>query len=75
MRFPHGRTPSVGFVLAPCPRIAEAGNDPGFGLKLGKEERVERYDPVKIIAISARSFRDAIERISRQWYYVLALVG
>jgi AraC-like DNA-binding protein len=45
--------------------IAEAANDPGFGLKLGTEERVERYDPVKIAAISARSFRDAIERISR----------
>lgn len=45
--------------------IAEASNDPGFGLKLGTEERVERYDPVKIAAISARSFRDAIERVSR----------
>jgi hypothetical protein len=45
--------------------IAEASNDPGFGLKLGTEERVERYDPVKIVAISARSFRDAIERLSR----------
>src|SRR5207253_3742176 len=45
--------------------IQEASNDPGFGLKLGKEDRVERYDPVKIAAISARSFRDAIERISR----------
>jgi AraC-like DNA-binding protein len=45
--------------------IAEASNDPCFGLKLGTEERVERYDPVKIAAISARSFRDAIERISR----------
>jgi AraC-like DNA-binding protein len=45
--------------------IAEVSNDPGFGLKLGNEERVERYDPVKIAAISARSFRDAIERISR----------
>src|SRR5437660_217938 len=45
--------------------IAEASNDPCFGLKLGSEERVERYDPVKIAAISARSFRDAIERISR----------
>jgi AraC-like DNA-binding protein len=45
--------------------IAEASNDPVFGLKLGTEERVERYDPVKIAAISARSFRDAIERISR----------
>src|SRR5712675_2737638 len=45
--------------------IAEASNDPAFGLKLGTEERVERYDPVKIAAISALSFRDAIERLSR----------
>lgn len=45
--------------------IAEASNDPGVGLKLGTEERVERYDPVKIAAISARSFRDAVERLSR----------
>src|SRR6266480_3127580 len=45
--------------------IAEASNDPAFGLKLGTEERIERYDPVKIAAISARSFRDAIERLSR----------
>lgn len=45
--------------------IAEASNDPGFGLKLGSEERLERYDPIKIAAISARSFRDAIGRISR----------
>src|SRR5215831_13454191 len=45
--------------------ISEASNDPGFGLKLGTEERLERYDPIKIAAISARSFRDAIERISR----------
>ena len=45
--------------------IAEASKDPGFGLKLGTEERLERYDPMKIAAISARSFRDAIERVSR----------
>src|SRR5207237_10012361 len=45
--------------------IAEASNDPGFGLKLGTEERVERYDPVNIAAISARSFRAATERPSR----------
>src|SRR6266478_10026107 len=45
--------------------IAEASNDPAIGLKLGKEERLERYDPVKIAAISARSFRDAVERLSR----------
>jgi AraC-like DNA-binding protein len=45
--------------------IAEAGNDPGVGLKLGTEERVERYDPVRIAAISARSLQDAVERLSR----------
>src|SRR5205814_3090628 len=45
--------------------ITQAGNDPGFGLRLGTEERLERYDPVKIAAISARSFRDAIARITR----------
>jgi hypothetical protein len=28
--------------------IAEASNDPGFGLKLGTEERVERYDPIRL---------------------------
>src|SRR5499425_95502 len=45
--------------------IAEAGNDPASGLKLGTEERVERYDPIKLAALSARSFRDAIERSAR----------
>ena len=28
--------------------IAEANDDPGFGLKLGTEGRVERYDPIKL---------------------------
>src|SRR5262245_22001779 len=45
--------------------IAEASNDPGSGLKLGTEERIERYDPIKLAALSARSFRDAVERSSR----------
>lgn len=45
--------------------MAEASNDPAFGLKLGTEERVERYDPVKLAALSARSFRDAADRLSR----------
>src|SRR5216684_4463886 len=45
--------------------IAEASNDPGFGLKLGTEERIEHYDPIKIAALSARSFGDAVERLSR----------
>lgn len=45
--------------------IAEASNDPAIGLKLGTGERVERYDPAKIAALAARSFRDAIERSAR----------
>jgi AraC-like DNA-binding protein len=45
--------------------IAEASNDPGFGLKLGTEERVERYDPIKIAALCARTFRDAAQRLAR----------
>jgi AraC-like DNA-binding protein len=45
--------------------IAEASDDPAFGLKLGTEERVERYDPIKIAALSARSFRDAVQRVAR----------
>src|SRR3989440_2444420 len=45
--------------------IADASNDPAIGLKLGTEGRVERYDPVKLAALSARSFRDAVERSSR----------
>src|SRR5258708_12818758 len=45
--------------------IAEASNDTGFGLKLGTEERIEHYDPIKIAALSARSFRDAVQRLAR----------
>lgn len=45
--------------------IAGASNDPGVGLKLGTEERIERYDPIKLAALAARSFRDAVERLSR----------
>ena len=52
-------------VLRAYRGIAESNGDPGLGLKLGTEERVERYDPIKIAALSARSFRDAVERLSR----------
>jgi AraC-like DNA-binding protein len=45
--------------------IAEVCNDPGFGLKLGTEPRIERYDPIKLAALSARSFRDAVQRLTR----------
>jgi hypothetical protein len=45
--------------------IAEANNDPGFGLKLGTENRLERYDPIRIAVVSARSFQEALQRMAR----------
>jgi AraC-like DNA-binding protein len=45
--------------------LAEASDDPAIGLKLGTEHRVERYDPVGIAAVSARSLRDALQRLAR----------
>lgn len=45
--------------------IAEAADDPAIGLRLGTEPRVERYDPIAITAVSARSLRDALERLAR----------
>jgi len=45
--------------------IAEVSHDPAIGLRLGTENRVERYDPIAIAAISTRSFRDAVGRIGR----------
>lgn len=45
--------------------IAESSQDPAIGLRLGTEDRVERYDPVAIAAIYARSFRDALQRMAR----------
>ncbi len=45
--------------------LAQASRDPAIGLKLGTEHRVERYDPVVIAAVSARTFRDALQRLAR----------
>ena len=45
--------------------LAEASRDPAIGLKLGAEPRMERYSPTSIIAVSARSFRDALARMAR----------
>jgi AraC-like DNA-binding protein len=45
--------------------IAQASGDPAIGLKLGTEERVERYDPVCIAALYAQSLRDALQRLAR----------
>lgn len=45
--------------------IAELSNDPAIGLRLGTEDRVERYDPIAIAALCTRSFRDALGRMAR----------
>ena len=45
--------------------IAEVTSDPTIGLKLGTEDRMERYDPIAIAAVSTRSLRDAVGRIGR----------
>ena len=45
--------------------LAEASRDPAIGLKLGSEDRVERYDPITLAALSARSLRDALGRLAR----------
>ena len=45
--------------------LAQASPDPAIGLKLGTEPRIERYDAIGIAAVSARSFRDALQRLAR----------
>jgi AraC-like DNA-binding protein len=45
--------------------VADASRDPAIGLELGTEHRIERYDPISILAVSARSLRDALERMAR----------
>ncbi len=45
--------------------IAEVSGDPGIGLKIGSEQRLERYSPAAIAALYTRSFRDAILRLAR----------
>lgn len=44
--------------------LAQASCDAAIGLKLGTD-RVERYDPITIAALSARSLRDALQRLAR----------
>ena len=45
--------------------VQEISGDPGIGLKLGSEERIERYDPIAIAALYTRTFRDALDRMAR----------
>jgi len=45
--------------------VGEISSDPGVGLKLGSEMRLERLDIVSLAALSAASFRDALARAAR----------
>lgn len=45
--------------------IADIAEDPAIGLKLASEERIERWDPIAVAALCARSLRDAVERLGR----------
>jgi AraC-like DNA-binding protein len=45
--------------------IAELSQEPAIGLRLGTEDRTERYDPIAIAALCTRSFRDALQRLAR----------
>ena len=52
-------------MFAPYTAIQEISADPGIGLKLGCEDRPQRYNPVAIAARYSRSFGDALKRIAR----------
>lgn len=45
--------------------VAEVGQDPAIGLKLGSEPRLELFQPTAIAALCSRTFRDAVERMGR----------
>jgi hypothetical protein len=45
--------------------IHEVSADPVIGLRLGSEERIERYDPIAIAARYTRSFGDVLDRMAR----------
>ena len=45
--------------------VGEMSSDPGIGLKLGAEQRLERSHPAAIAVICSRTFGDALERLGR----------
>ncbi|HKW31205.1 MAG TPA: AraC family transcriptional regulator, partial [Verrucomicrobiae bacterium] len=45
--------------------VGEMSSDPGIGLKLGAEQRLERSHPAAIAVICSRNFGDALERLGR----------
>jgi len=56
---------TTGELFALYRGIGQASRDPAIGLELGTEPRVERYSPTAIAAVSARSLRDALQRMAR----------
>jgi AraC-like DNA-binding protein len=45
--------------------LGEMTQDAELGLRLGREMRAERYDPLSIVAYSAATFREALEKMAR----------
>jgi AraC-like DNA-binding protein len=45
--------------------IEDLSGDPAIGLKIGSDTNFERYHPVSIAAIAARTFRDALASLAR----------
>lgn len=45
--------------------IETLAGEPGIALKIGSEDRIERYDPVAITSLYTRSFREAMQRAAR----------
>ncbi|WP_321476681.1 AraC family transcriptional regulator ligand-binding domain-containing protein [uncultured Paludibaculum sp.] len=45
--------------------VGEVSRDPAIGLKLGSEDRIERYDPIAIAALYTPSFAEALQRMAR----------
>jgi AraC-like DNA-binding protein len=56
---------TTGELFALWRAIAEVSGDPAIGLKVGTEERIERYSPSAIAALYSRSFRDSLRRMAR----------
>jgi len=55
---------TTGELFAFFRAIGESSDDPAIGLKLGAEQRLERYDPAAIAAFCSKSLRDAIARVA-----------
>jgi len=56
---------TTGELFALYRAIGEMSPDPGIGLKLGSEPRLERYHPAAMAAVCSGSYRDAIQRMAR----------